>query len=127
MVNSKQKGMRTEREAAQLLSELGWPSRRTQQYQGVGSDGDIVIDTAPGLHIECKSRDRLALYKWLDQAVRDSMGKRLPVVMCKADRKPWLIMVEVQRLVEFLDTMVEARREVPQAQAGEHQDAADEA
>ena len=123
MVNSKLKGNRLERMFAAVFTSLGWPARRAQQFQGVGSDGDVVLDHVPEIHIEAKGRDQLAVYKWIDQALRDSRGKKLPVVVCKADRREPLLLVQLERLPEFLELMQEARSEVPQTETAAIEDA----
>lgn len=79
MVNSKQKGSRGEREAAEYLRGLGFASaRRTQQYNGDGKS-DVVADELPHVHIEVKygyaSGFDIGSAKWqdaCDQAYRDS-------------------------------------------------------
>lgn len=122
MVNSKLKGNRLERYFAKVFTSLGWPASRTQQFQGIGSDGDITLEHVPEVHIEAKGREQLAIYKWIDQAVRDSRGKRLPVVVCKGDRREPLLLVQLERLPEFLTLMMEARCEVPETEESQADD-----
>lgn len=43
MTNSREKGKRGEREAANYLTAIGLPARRTQQYNGDGLS-DVVVD-----------------------------------------------------------------------------------
>ena len=121
MVNSKVKGSRFERWVAAQLCRLGWRSRRTQQYQGMGSDGDIVLEDVPETHWECKVRAALSLYKWIDQAQRDSRGRKLCVVVAKADRREPVVIVELERLGQFIDLMQEARGEVSEAETTDDQ------
>jgi len=91
-VNSNRKGQRLELEAVAALAALGIDARRSQQYQGFGSDGDLVIDGA-SLHTEVKGRKAISIYDWVEQAKRDSRGRRPFWVLCKADRREWLVVV----------------------------------
>ncbi len=92
MVNSNRKGQRVELEAVAALAALGIKARRSQQYQGFGSDGDLVIEGA-SLHTEIKGRKKISIYDWVEQAKRDSRGRRPYWVLCKADRRDWLVVV----------------------------------
>ncbi|MBQ9270413.1 MAG: hypothetical protein IJ206_13050 [Oscillospiraceae bacterium] len=70
-INSRDKGARYEREVAGLLREYGYEASRTAQHCGkAGLAPDVV--GLPGVHIECKHCERMALYDWMAQAVRDS-------------------------------------------------------
>lgn len=106
-MNSKRKGSRLEREAAAVLRSIGLDARRTQQYQGLGSDGDLVVPGVP-IYWESKGRRSIGVYPWMEEATASARG-RLPVVLCRGDRKAWLCVVEVRllpRLVEVLSGRV---------------------
>lgn len=99
-VNSKQKGKRGELEAAKMLTELGYPARRSQQYAGYAGTADILCDALDGIHIEVKfgyplSAFDLGTKRWWDaieQCTRDSAGQ------------PWLLLWRPKGLREWRAT-----------------------
>jgi len=110
LVNSKRKGSRIELEVVAALAAMGLSARRTQQYQGWGSDGDVVIDNAD-VHTEVKGRSSIAIYDWLDQAKRDARGRRPYWVVCKADRRELLAVVPLASLIEVVRRLSDAMGE----------------
>ena len=92
-MNSKRKGSVGERELAKILSSHGYSSsRNNQQYIGGLENPDISL---PGIHIECKRTEKLRLYDAMTQAVHDSNGKSLPVVMTRKNHAPWLAIMRL--------------------------------
>lgn len=93
MINSKQKGARSERLLAHslnaLLSDEGITTRRGQQFSGANGDADVV--GLPEIHIECKHVERLNIYDAMEQSKRDARKGELPVVFHKKNRKEWLV------------------------------------
>lgn len=89
-MNSKQKGKRGELEAVRFLKGLGYDVRRTSQYCGQTGDAADLVGMK-GFHIEVKRNERLNVYEAVEQAVRDSQGKRIPFVLHRKNNKPWLI------------------------------------
>lgn len=75
---SREKGKRYEREVASYLKAQGYDCRRGQQYCGSSGDADVI--GLPGIHIECKHAEKMSLYDWMDQSVRDSRENEIPVV-----------------------------------------------
>ena len=57
---------------------------------------DVVADI-PDVHIECKRTERLRLYDALEQAIGDA-GQKVPVVMHRQNRKPWVAIVRLEDL-----------------------------
>jgi len=104
-VNSRQKGARGEREAAALLRSLGFEARRGQQYNGV--EGQDVVHSIPGVHIEVKRTETLSVYAAVAQAVTDAAGN-LPVVLHKRNRKDWLFIVRAEDVLRFARVITEA-------------------
>lgn len=96
-VNSREKGARYERELAGQFREYGFDARRGQQYSGANGDADVV--GLPGLHIEAKRREKMQLYDWMAQSVRDARAGELPVVMHRASRCETLV---TMRLPDFM-------------------------
>lgn len=88
-INSKQKGARFERTLASKLRDEGYDCRRTQQYCGNTGDASDVIGL-PGIHIEAKHQERMQLYDWMAQAVRDAKDG-LPTVFHKKNNADILV------------------------------------
>ena len=107
-MNSKRKGIRGELEAVRALRALGLRARRAQQFQGYGSDGDIVIDGAPAVHVEAKWLAQIGVYKFLDQATRDSKGRKTELVICKANRREIVAVVYLDKLPDLIRDLQEA-------------------
>lgn len=84
MINSKAKGARIEREAAEALrSTLGIEARRSQQYSGAAGDADLV-SAIPSVHFEVKARKSVGALRFMDQARDDAAkAKALPVVLMR--------------------------------------------
>lgn len=103
MVNSKQKGARAEREVANILKENGYTdARRTAQYCGNTGDASDVIGL-PGFHIEVKHQERMQLYNWYEQAVRDTKTDDKPIVIHKQNNKPWLVSMSLNDFLKLLE------------------------
>jgi len=95
---SRQKGAVGEREAAAKLNEvLGTNLHRGRQYHG-GPDSPDLAGDLPGLHLEVKRVERLSLYKALAQARQDAATDEIPVVVHRANNKPWVLIIEVEAL-----------------------------
>jgi Holliday junction resolvase len=104
-INSREKGKRFERELAGKLRAAGYPdARRTAQYCG-NSGKAYDIEGVPGIAIEAKHREKMALYDWIAQAVRDSEGSGLlPVVMHRKNNAETLV---TMRLTDWLEVFRE--------------------
>lgn len=112
MIDSREKGKKYERELAAQLRAAGYPgAHRTAQYAGnTGKAYDI--EGVPGIAIEAKHREKMALYDWMAQAVRDSEGSGLlPVVMHRKNNAETLV---TMRLTDWLTVFREY------AQGAEH-------
>lgn len=105
MVDSREKGKRYERELAALLRAAGYPdAHRTAQYEGKSGKA-YDIEGVPGIAIEAKHRERMELYDWIAQAVRDSEGSGLlPVVMHRKNNAETLV---TMRLTDWLEVFRE--------------------
>lgn len=100
MTNSKDKGKRFEREIANYLKERGYDARRSAQYCGNTGDAADVVGL-PGFHIECKHQEKMHLYDWMEQAIRDSAKSGdTPIVIHKQNRKDTLV---TMRLDDFMN------------------------
>lgn len=96
-VNSRAKGVRGELDAVHALQSLGVPARRTAQYQGQGSDGDIVVPQAK-LHIEVKLRRAFSFLRHMEQAMADARHGYKPMLLVKENRGEWFV---VSRLADL--------------------------
>lgn len=77
-MNSRNKGVKGERELAGVLRQYGYDCRRGQQYCGANGDADVV--GLPGIHIECKRVEKLNLQDAMDQAKQDKRDNEIPAV-----------------------------------------------
>lgn len=109
-MHSRNKGARGELEACEALDAIGLDCRRTVQYNGQSGLADIVCDQAPNLHFEVKRTERLNLFGALDQALRDSKGKRLPVILCRSNHRPWMLCIRTVDVPAFIEEFQRARR-----------------
>lgn len=99
--SQRDRGKRGERELAKILREHGYEARRGQQYCGISGDADVV--GIPGVHIECKRTERLRLYDALGQSAKDARDGELPVVISRADRKPWVVTMDLEGFLQLID------------------------
>ena len=121
---SKRKGAAGEREAAAKLNEiLGTRFHRGRQYHGGPESPDLAGDI-PGLHVEVKRTEKLRLWEAVRQARADASVDQVPVVMHRASRKPWVLIVEAEDLLRLMDVVDEARAGLgevkPQSRAQRH-------
>lgn len=88
-MNSREKGKRGELQAAKVLKEYGYETRRGQQFSGANGDADVV--GLPGIHLEIKRVEKLNISKAMQQSIRDAMDGEMPVVMHRRNRETWLV------------------------------------
>ena len=94
---SKRKGASGERECAAVLNDMfGTSYHRGRQYHG-GTDSPDIAGGPSGLHVEVKRTERLSLYPALLQAATDAKND-IPVVMHRANGKPWVVCLELKHL-----------------------------
>lgn len=104
-MNSKEKGKRGERDLSKVLSTLfNVNARRGQQYKGTDDSPDVIA--FDGVHVECKRTERFNPYKALEQANNDA-GENIPVVMHKRNYKPWIVVIELENLPDFIAILQE--------------------
>ncbi len=100
-MNSRSKGKRGELELAKVLRELGYETRRGQQFSGANGDADVV--GIPGIHIECKRVEQLNVEKALQQAERDKRPGEMAVVMHRANNTEWKATLRQRDLMVLYD------------------------
>lgn len=102
-INSRQKGARGEREAAEFLRAHGFEARRSQQF--CGADGTADLKTGSDLaayHIEVKRTESGNPYNWLAQAKADSQGTaKIPVVFHKRNHRDWIAVLSASDFLEM--------------------------
>lgn len=118
-MNSRDKGARGEVELAKFLRSYGYETRRGQQFCGANGDADVV--GLPGIHVECKRVEKMAVNDWLNQSIRDAHAESqkentymMPVVFHRQNydvKKPCKGMWKVTMLAsDFMDLYGRARR-----------------
>jgi len=93
------KGKVGEREVAKINREAGFDSHRGQQYHGGGDSPDVV--GIPGLHLEVKRVERLQLWPALTQAKDDCEADEIPVVVHRANRRPWIAVLDYREFLKI--------------------------
>lgn len=88
-MNSRSKGKAGELELAHLLREYGYDARR-----GHYPEADVL--GIPGVHIECKRRERLQILEWMEQSKKDAAPGEIPVVMHRVNRGEWLVTMRLE-------------------------------
>lgn len=94
------KGLRGEQEVARAYREHGFAVRG---LEGLG-DHAIVIDAAIGvrLHSEVKRQETARPWAWFEQAKTEAPPGSIPVVHFRRSRSPWLVLLELDDLLELL-------------------------
>ena len=101
----RQRGAETEREVCEKIADgTGWIVKREL---GQARDGGCDVKLAQFV-IECKRRKALSIYEWIDQAVAACSNYEIPVVVCRGDKREFLV---IQR---FDDWLRMARKELPE-------------
>ena len=99
-MNSKAKGGRGEREWAAFCRYHGFTeARRGTQFRGGFDSPDVV--GLPGVHQEVKRQERTEIQKWMQQSIRDSEGKALPIVAHRRNREEWLVTMRAEDWMEI--------------------------
>ena len=88
-MNSKLKGGRGEREFASLCRDEGYNAQRGQQFHGGADSPDVK--GLPGVHIEVKRVEKLNIHNAMQQSIKDSEGKAIPIVAHRRNHDNWLI------------------------------------
>lgn len=99
-VNSRRKGAEGELELAKVLTDLGYPARRGQQFKGGAESPDVVCEKLKAWHIEVKRTATSGMHRpsdyeaWMAQAIRDSGSKKCPVIMHRWNgARDWWVLV----------------------------------
>jgi hypothetical protein len=96
-LRSRNKGKRGEREAAREIQRLfGVEACRGVQHCG-GADAPDIRTAIERVHFEVKRAESFRMYDALAQAINDA-GDRIPVVLHRANGKPWVAIVRLDNL-----------------------------
>lgn len=107
-INSKDKGKRFELSLSNYFKEHGYDTHRSAQYCGNSGDAADVVGL-PLIHIEAKHQERMSLYDWMEQAVRDSKGNgRIPTVFHKKNRADTLVTMRLDDWMKLYDAFVKS-------------------
>lgn len=93
---SRTKGAASERELASIIRDHGFDCARTARN---GLTSEDVTHTVPGVWLECKRRETLAIPAWTRQAEKDAPAGLVPVVAFRQSRQPWRVVLPLD---EFL-------------------------
>jgi len=94
---AREKGKRGEREAAKLIADtFRVEASRGCQFAG-GEDSPDIRTAIEKVHFEVKRTEKLCLWPAVNQAVEDA-GDNVPVVLHRANGKPWVAIVRVDDL-----------------------------
>ena len=99
-MNSRGKGKAGELELAKFLTVRRYPAKRGQQFHGGADSPDVVSPSLEGIHIECKRVENGSMYMWLDQAIEDANGKKVPTVWHRKNKRDWIVIL---RADDFLN------------------------
>lgn len=99
-INSCEKGKVGEREFAAVLRGLGFEARRGRQFSG-SPDSPDVVTSVEGIHFEVKRTEKLQLFGALKQAEHDA-GASIPVVAHRKNRTPWVLILKMEDIPEFI-------------------------
>jgi len=91
------KGVRGEREVAELLRRHGF------EVRGLEGEGDhLALVGLLMLHVETKRQEVARPWAWWEQASSETPAGALTVVAFRRSRSPWLALVELEPLAEHL-------------------------
>ena len=112
---SKDKGRRFEQVISRRLKKAGIEkAHRTAQYCGQSPESADVVGL-DGYHIECKHQEKMHLYDWMNQSIRDAEGtENIPIVIHKQNRKPILVTMLLDDFLVVVSRDSQGGGEVPQ-------------
>ena len=95
---AKAKGASAEREIAKILQDHGYDAHRGMVFY---HEPDIV-GGVPGLHLEVKRQEKLALKDWMAQSESQKRAGEYPTVVHRKNREEWLITMKFEDFLEFI-------------------------
>lgn len=101
-INSRAKGARGERAFRDVLRAAGYNARRGAQYSGHVEAPDVICYDLPDIHFEVKCVENGNVYNFVEQAQRDSAGKKYPVVALKRNGREWLAILPMDDFLRMI-------------------------
>lgn len=98
--HSRDKGARGEREWRDILRALGCNGCERGRQRHGGPDSPDVRHGIPGTHAEVKRYKRIAHFRWMEQAVKES-GQSLPYLATREDGGEWLVTIRASDIPRF--------------------------
>ena len=99
--HKRDKGVRGEREVAQLFEQAGFEVRG---LEGLGDHNAFRDETGRllAIHLEVKRQERLRVQEWLRQTVDESPAGMLPLLCFRQNRERWIACLPLDNLLELL-------------------------
>ena len=102
---SREKGKRGERTVASLFKEYGYDAKRSAQFCGkTGQAADVV--GVPLIHIEVKFQERMCLYDWMNQAIRDSVAEGKGNERIRRVRRFFVVLLFIKAVLFLVHNML---------------------
>ena len=108
MPHSRNKGANAEREVRDILREHGFDAHRDGQIWLDDDPNEDLVHNIPGVHIEVKRRETLAIPAWLRQTEDDARG-RVPWLVFRQSRQPWRVIVPLRFLLNMTRAVLHMR------------------
>lgn len=106
IINSRDKGARAERHVANVLTERGFIARRGMQFKGGTDSPDIICEELhKAFHFEVKFVNRFDLRAAVEQAKRDCLGLKMPVIVHKTNGVPWSVTMDLNEFIDLLQVV----------------------
>ena len=96
--SERQKGLRGERELANLFRDAGLNVQQLQR----NTDGHSDLLVNGRLYVESKRQERLQLWLWLRQALVGAPRGTIPVVGFRRNHDDWYVTLRATDLAELL-------------------------
>lgn len=107
---SRNKGTAGEQEVARILREAGIEVDRVPNSGGLKVKGDLT--GLEGFHVEVKRKERLDLWKCLEQARTEAPEGDTPLLVFRRNRSEWQACLPLADLIELLREL-NPKREAP--------------
>jgi len=108
--SAKQKGNRLEYEVAKFYQRKLDKDARRMPCSGAldNNKGDILKRIWDGWSDECKSREKIAIYDWWEQTVRQANSDK-PVLFIKGNNKPILAVIRIEDYFDMREEILDWR------------------
>lgn len=82
-----------------FLKFFGLEAHRSQQYCGRGENAsDVICESLPFVHFECKRVEKLNIENAMQQAIKDAKDQT-PVVAHRKNRGEWLATMKLEHFL----------------------------